>query len=92
MAGNKGPMLKGKPSPSLRRMRHMDADELQGHIHLLEDQAAAHERRVTNLRSVVQKGQADRAQKGRLRRLEQELDRLYTLIAEGKRLRMRQFD
>jgi len=86
MSGSKGPMLRGKPSPSLRRMRQMDADALQDHISLLREQVDSHQRRLQNLYAARQRGQSDKQQQQRIKRLEEELDRLNMLVTEGVRL------
>jgi multidrug resistance efflux pump len=67
-------------------MRQMNADELQQHVDQLRDQVAAHQRRLQNLHAAVERGDAGKEQKKRIKRLEEELDRLNMLVTEGVRL------
>jgi multidrug resistance efflux pump len=67
-------------------MRQMDAEELQQHLELLRNQVAAHQRRLQNLHAAVRKGEAGKAQQKRIKRLEDELERLNALVMEGVRL------
>jgi len=85
MSDTKGPMLKGKPSPSLKRMRRMDVDELQQHVRLLQDQAVNHEQRLEKLHEALART-GDKEQQRRIKRLENELERLNLLISEGMRI------
>jgi multidrug resistance efflux pump len=67
-------------------MKQMDPEALQEHINLLREQVNSHQRRLQNLYAAQQRGQSDKQQQRRIKRLEEELDRLNVLVTEGVRL------
>ena len=80
-----GPNLLGHPSPSLRRMRRMDRDELAAHLQLLREQASHIEHRIARLQR-HREAAGERRRAERLERLNELRERLLALIEEGRRL------
>ena len=87
MGNTNGPMFKGRPSPSLKRMQQMPPDQLHEHLERLRGEAGALERRLAALRQAEEGSGFVTPPAGRPRRVAMELKRLRGLLGVGERLR-----
>ncbi len=79
MGTRRAPIFKGKPSPSLFRMRRMNVEELQEHLQRLREQHEAREHALQHLQT-----RTGPTVGVRIKRVTEERDRLAGLIEEGE--------